>query len=152
MLAHQHPGDHEEQAQGSLHPKGHEGEVFQHEEKDCLTIRLEFLAKTSFTNCNIAVQDNQVKQDPGHQARSHLHHVITKSQTAGCTCSTSTRTDCAKMYENQADVVASKWARGNSLLVGLINKLRSKARVATIGDKIEADDEKPGKEESCCGQ
>ena len=56
--------------------------------------------------------------------------------------------DCAKMYENQVDVVASKWARGNSLLVGLINKLRSKARVATIGDKMEADDEKPGKPEA----
>ena len=28
-------------------------------------------------------------------------------------------------------------------MVGLINKLRSKARVATIADKMEADDEKP---------
>ena len=51
--------------------------------------------------------------------------------------------DCARMYENQSDVVASKWARGNSLLVGLINKLRSKARIATSGDKMEADGEKP---------
>ena len=50
--------------------------------------------------------------------------------------------ECAKMEENQS-VVANKWARGNSLLVGLINKLRSKARVATIADKMETNDEKP---------
>ena len=46
------------------------------------------------------------------------------------------------MEENQS-VVANKWVRGKSLLVGLINKLRSKVRVATIADKMEADDEKP---------
>ena len=63
MLDHQHPGENGEQAQGSLHLKGHEGEVVQHEEKDCLIIRLEFLAKTSFTNCNIAVQDDQGKTE-----------------------------------------------------------------------------------------
>ena len=51
--------------------------------------------------------------------------------------------DCAEMKENQS-VVANKWARGNSLLVGLISKLRSEARVATSADKMEADEKPDG--------
>lgn len=40
----------------------------------------------------------------------------------------------AKMKESQS--VANKWARGNSLLVRLISKLRSEARVATRADNM----------------
>merc|ERR1719318_997584 len=40
----------------------------------------------------------------------------------------------AKMEESKA--VAIKWARGNSLLVRLISKLRSEATVATSADKV----------------
>ena len=49
------------------------------------------------------------------------------------------------MKDSQS-VVANKWAKGNSLLVRLINKLRSLARVTTIASKMKA--EKPDRPEA----
>ena len=60
-------------------------------------------------------------------------------------------TDLAKMGESQPvlsnmEVVAESWVKGNDLLLGLISKLKSKARVDTTATKGKADAKPDGSE------